>query len=123
MARILIIDDEELARFTMRALLEPAGHEVAEAEDGEEGIALQKTQLFDLVITDIVMSKKTGVETIIELKRDYPNLRIIAVSGSGITSPISFLEQATQYGADEVLAKPFSEDEFIECVNACLGVE
>lgn len=121
MARILIIDDEELSRFTMRAILEEAIHEVCEAEDGEAGVALHKAQPFDLVITDTIMSKKSGVQTIIELKRDYPSLQIIAVSGSGITSPESFLAQATRYGADRVLAKPFTEDEILECVNACLS--
>lgn len=120
MARILVIDDEELARFTLREILQAAGHDVSEAKNGNEGIAFQKAQPFDLVVTDIIMPEKEGVETIIELKRDYPDLKIIGISGGGRTRNLDFLKLAKQYGAEKVLTKPFTEDELIECVNACL---
>ncbi|OHC76187.1 MAG: hypothetical protein A3G18_00740 [Rhodospirillales bacterium RIFCSPLOWO2_12_FULL_58_28] len=121
MARILVIDDEELARFTLREILENAGHEVSEARNGNEGIAFQKATPFDLVITDIIMPEKEGVETIIELKRDYPGIRIIGISGGGRTRNLDFLKLAEQFGAARVLAKPFTEDELLACVNACLS--
>lgn len=120
MARILVMDDEELARFTLREILEADGHEVTEAENGKEGVAYQKANAFDLIVTDIIMPEKEGVETIIELKRDYPDLKIIAISGGGRTRNLDFLTLAEQYGAERVLAKPFSEDELLECVNGCL---
>jgi YesN/AraC family two-component response regulator len=120
MARVLVIDDEELARFTLREVLQTAGHEVAEATNGNEGITLQKAQPFDLIITDIIMPKKEGVETIIELKKDFPDLKIIGISGGGRTRNLDFLKLAKQFGAEKVLAKPFTEDELLESVNACL---
>lgn len=122
MARILIIDDEELSRFTVREILEAAGHEVVGARNGNEGIAFQKVHPFDLIITDIIMPEKEGIETIIELKHDYPDLRIIGISGGGRTRNLDFLELAEKYGAQGVLPKPFSEDELLECINACLSV-
>ncbi len=121
MARILLIDDEEIARYAVRQVLETGGHEVTEAENGNEGIALQKAQPFDLVVTDMIMPEKGGLETIVELKRDYPALPVIAISGGGRTRNLDFLELAKRYGADEVLAKPFSEEELLQCVDACLA--
>jgi len=122
MAHILIIDDEELARYTVREILQSAGHKVAEAANGAEGIALQKAQLFDLIITDIIMPEKEGVETIIELKRDFPDLKIISISGGGRTRNLDFLRLAKQFGAECALPKPFSEDDLLKCVNSCLAL-
>lgn len=121
MARILVVDDEELARFTLREILEGAGHEVVEATNGNEALANQKAHPFDLIITDIIMPEKEGVETIIELKRDYPNLKIIAISGGGRTRNLDFLNLAEEFGADKILPKPFSEQELLERVNECLS--
>jgi YesN/AraC family two-component response regulator len=120
MARILVIDDEQLARFTMREILETAGHEVEEAKNGDQGISSQKAQPFDVVITDIIMPEKEGVQTIIELRRDFPSLPIIAISGGGRTRNLDFLKIAERYGAKRILAKPFSEDELLDAVNTCL---
>lgn len=119
MARILVMDDEELARFTLREILEGAGHEVAEARDGEEGLLLLRQAAFDLVVTDIIMPRKEGVETVIELKRDHPQVKVIAISGGGRTRNLDFLKLAKEYGADRVLAKPFSESDLLEAVRGC----
>lgn len=121
MAKVLVVDDEELARFTIREILETAGHEVEEAENGVEALALQSAGPFDLVITDIIMPEKEGLETIIELKQRNPSLNIIAISGGGRTRNLDFLKLADECGADSILTKPFSEDELMECVNACLS--
>jgi|TARA_Y100000031_G_scaffold86706_1_gene95382 CheY-like chemotaxis protein len=121
MVRVLVVDDEEPARFTIRNILEAAGHEVDEAENGNEAISSQTANPFDLIIIDLIMPEKGGVETIIELKRDYPDLKIIAISGGGRTKKLNFLKQAYKLGADKPLAKPFSEDELLECVNDCLS--
>jgi CheY-like chemotaxis protein len=120
MARILVVDDEEPVRFTIRARLESAGHEVDEAKNGKEAIESQTAGPFDLIITDIIMPEKEGVETIFELKRDYPDLKIIAISGGGRTKNLDFLKLASGFGADKILAKPFSGKELLECVNDCL---
>ena len=83
MARILVVDDEELARFTIREMLAKAGHEIVEATNGNEAIELQKAEPFDLVVTDIIMPDKDGVETIAELKQNHPSPSILAISGGG----------------------------------------
>ena len=120
MARILVVDDEELARFTIREILESAGHEVTEATNGSEAIACQNADPCDLMITDMIMPEKTGVETIVELRRNYPDLKIIAISGGGRAKNLDFLKVAEELGAVKILPKPFSEGELIERVNACL---
>lgn len=120
MARILVVDDEELARFTMREILEGAGHEVAEAKNGAQGISLQRSRRFDIVITDIIMPEKEGVQTIIELRQEFPSLPIIAISGGGRTRNLDFLKIAEQYGARKILPKPFSEEELLAAVESCL---
>ena len=121
MTRIMIVDDEELARFTLREILEEAGYEVAEARNGNECLSFQRQSGFDLIITDIIMPEKEGVETIIELKRDYPNLKIIAISGGGRTRNLDFLKLAEEYGADQILSKPFSDDQLLEAVRGQLS--
>lgn len=120
MARILVIDDDELVLATIRAMLETSGHEVTTTADGEEGVVLQRKNPFDLVITDLFMPKKEGLETIIELKWKYPALKIIAISGSKGAEFVSFLSHALKLSADLALAKPFTEDELMKAVNACL---
>ena len=122
MARILIIDDEELVRFTIRQILEAAGHDVGEAKNGAEGLTRFKTNPYELVITDIIMPEKEGIETIIELHRDFPATRIIAISGGGRTRNLDFLKLAGQFGAAVSLAKPFSDDELIAAVDSCLAM-
>ena len=121
MARLLVIDDEKLARLTLRKILERAGHEVVEASNGSEGIAMYRAQPFDAVITDIIMPDKEGVETIIELKRDFPQVRLIAISGGGRTRNLDFLKLAMQYGAEKILAKPFSQDDLVDAVESLLA--
>jgi len=121
MANILVVDDEELARFCVRDVLETAGHEVQEAENGVKALAAQKEQSFDLVVTDIIMPEKEGVETILEMRKLYPDIKIVAISGGGRTRNMDFLKLAKQFGADRILAKPFSDDELMEQVDACLS--
>jgi len=120
MARILVIDDEELARFTMREILEAAGHTVDEAEDGDVGISKFEANPTDVIVTDIIMPKKEGVQTIIELKRDHPEVKIIAVSGGGRTRNMDFLKLAEEFGADKILAKPFADDDLLAAVKEVL---
>lgn len=121
MARILVVDDVELERFVIRNYLESAGHEVAEAENGVEAINAQNADPFDLIITDIVMPEKEGVETIIELKRAYPALKIIAISSGGAGKTPDYLKLAEEYGADGIIPKPIPKDTLLEQVSACLA--
>lgn len=121
MARILVVDDEELARFTMRTILESAGHEIDEAGDGEVGVSMIKKHRYEVVLLDIVMPKQEGLGTIIELKKDYPDQKIIAVSGGGRTKNQNYLRMASSLGVDETLAKPFTEAQLLAAVNQCLA--
>ena len=121
MADILVIDDEELALFTMREILEDAGHTVATASDGAAGLALQSSRRFDLVITDMIMPHKEGAQLIGEIREKDPGIPILAVSGSGRTRNTDLLELARQCGANAVLTKPFSEEDLLKVLAVCLG--
>ncbi len=123
MARILVIDDNEDVRAVVLGILESAGHEVVLAPDGARGIELQCKSPAVLVITDILMPEKEGIETIRELKRDFPGLKIIAMSGGGrLVGASNHLYTAKEMGADVVLRKPFGPDALLESVQQVLGL-
>ena len=121
MARILVIDDEPLARYTIREALENSGHSVAEAENGREGLQLFALQSFDLIITDILMPEMDGVQTIQELRLLNRIAKVIAITGGGSVRSEGRLALATRTGASSVLTKPFSDEELMSSVNACLA--
>ncbi|HEX9933606.1 MAG TPA: response regulator [bacterium] len=118
--RVLLIEDNALARFAMLEILEDAGFEVEDASSGDQGIALHHKKPFELVVTDIVMPKKDGLDTIRELKEAFPSLPIIAVSGGGRNRDVDSLEAARKAGADRVLRKPFTRQELVEIVTSLL---
>lgn len=120
MAKILVVDDEELARVSLRDVLEGEGHEVIEAANGKQALAMFETGQPDLVVTDMIMPEKEGVETIVEIKRISPTTPILAISGSGRTKNMDFLDLARQYGVQRTLPKPFSANELVEAVRALL---
>lgn len=119
--RVLVIDDEELARETLTSVLEDAGYEVLSAADGEAGLALFERDGADVVVTDIIMPKKEGIETIFDLRARSPDLCIIAISGGGRIASDRFLAIARKFGADHVLSKPFRNDALIAVVRRCLS--
>ncbi|GAB6051691.1 response regulator [Magnetospira thiophila] len=121
MALILVIDDEEVARFTLREILESEGHEILEAANGEEGLDVFNAHKLDLVITDIIMPHKEGIETIMELHKAAPDLPVIAISGGGRTRNLDFLEYSKEFGASSVLVKPFTDEQLMAVVNRHLG--
>lgn len=120
MAKILVIDDDDTVRLSVRLALEDAEHEVDEATNGAEGLDQLKSQLADLVVTDIFMPEKEGLETIDEIRRDYPQIKIIAISGGGRIDPQDYLEIARQLGADHVLFKPFDIHLLLDVVDGLL---
>lgn len=121
MALILIIDDDTTIREVLRQILERAGYEVMEASDGREGLNLYRERQADLIITDIVMPKKDGLETITDLRVEFPGSKIIAISGGGRLDPKPYLELAEGFGADRLLTKPFGHEELLEAVQDLLG--
>lgn len=121
MARILIVDDEELVRFSLRTMLEEFEHSVEEAADGNEALAKIKEGGFDLAIIDIFMPEKEGTETIMELRRDFPDLKLVAISGGGQTGDLAYLKVAEAFGADMILPKPLTESDLRIAVDSLLG--
>ena len=126
MARILLIDDEDLSRFGVRRALESGGHEVFEASDGKEGVSEFKMMAAsgktpDVTITDILMPVKSGYKTIGEIREISPQANIIAISGGGGGDPLVFLEISKSLGASFSLCKPFTPDELLEMVDRCLA--
>ena len=118
---ILIIDDEQLIRLQIRSALELEGFTVREAANGNEGLARIAEATPDVVITDILMPDKEGIETILELRRTHPKIRIIAISGGGRTGNKDFLRTAKHLGADRTLAKPFGLAELLRLVHEVLA--
>jgi len=123
MPRILIIDDEAQIRLMLRMTFEDEGYEVVEASDGAEGIELFTCNPTDCVITDIIMPEKEGIETILELKKLDPELKIIAISGGGKSSPDDYLAAAERLGANRTFFKPIDRAELVTAVRELLQCE
>ena len=116
MKRILLIEDDELMRGMVRQMLELEDFEVIEAADGNEGLAAYRKHPTDLVITDIIMPHKDGLNTIDDLLREFPRARIIAISGGGSIKPERYLSVAKILGANRILEKPFSRKQLLEAI-------
>ncbi len=123
MARILIIDDESQIRSMLRLMLERVGYEVIEAADGMDGIRQYRDNPADLIITDLIMPNKDGIGMIIELKKEFPNVKIIAMSGGGVNRPEGYLDGAKKLGATRTLTKPIDRDEMINAVKETLKAD
>ena len=121
MPRILVIDDESLVRSTVVMILTREGFSVEEASDGAAGIAMCHKHLPDVVITDIFMPNRDGIEVVMELKRSCPRTKIIAMTGGGQTRMMEIASPAKLLGADHILHKPFERDSLLAAVNAVLG--
>jgi DNA-binding response OmpR family regulator len=122
--RILVVDDEEQIRSMLAQMLEHEGFEVDTAENGEEGMNLITRHAYDLIITDMIMPIKDGLKLIMELVRDYPDQRILAISGGGAIKAERYLTMAGYLGDDIVtLEKPFKRETLLALVNEQLGVK
>ena len=120
MALILIIDDEPQIRSMLKLMLERDGYEVAEAPDGIEGIRVYRQKPADLIITDLIMPNKDGIGMIIDLKKEFPNVKIIAMSGGGLNKPEGYLRGAKKLGAACTLTKPIDRDEMLRTIKDVL---
>ncbi len=121
MSLILIVDDDPSIRGFIRLYLEEAGHGVLEAEDGKACMRLFAGNAVDLVILDIFMPEKDGIETIQEIRDKNPDCKVLAISGGSVKMGMGFLHHAKAFGANEILVKPFSEDELLGAVGRLLG--
>ena len=121
MARILVIDDNADMREVMRLILEGAGYSVDLAADGALGLVLQRSRPADVVITDIFMPNQDGLETVAHLRREFPQVKVIAMSGGGVLVKGSrYLSTASEIGAHALLAKPFHPEQLLRAVRELL---
>jgi CheY-like chemotaxis protein len=119
MASILVIDDNEPVRGFLRAVLEGQGHTVREAGQGRPAVQGLRTSPVDLVLTDIYMPDCDGLEVIMTLRRDFPSIRIVAMSGG--SGDRNLLVVARQLGAQEVLEKPINVEDLVRTVTTALN--
>ena len=120
MARILIIDDEPQIRSMLTLMLEREGYEIVEAADGVAGIKIYRQNPADLIITDLIMPNKDGIGMIIDLKKEFPDVKIIAMSGGGLNKPDGYLKGAKKLGAACTLTKPIDREEMLKAVREIL---
>jgi DNA-binding response OmpR family regulator len=120
MARILVIEDEPVLCTLMQEALEKAGHKVLTATDGEKGVRLFFKQPCDVVITDILMPEKEGLEIILELTQQFPGVKIIAISGGGVSLGDYLLDVAKEFGAKRALRKPIQMKQLVAVVKEVL---
>src|SRR6266480_7335134 len=123
MARIIVIDDNDAARSTMRRVLEKTGHEVLEASDGNAGLKLLTETGARLVITDIFMPGQDGIVTLRRIRKEFPGVRVIAVSGGDATGRIDLRRDAELLGAARTLRKPFAPAELRRAVEETLALD
>jgi two-component system chemotaxis response regulator CheY len=121
MASVLIIDDDASVRRVLRSTLERAGHQVVEAGNGAEGMQRYRTRPADLVITDVFMPDQDGIETIQQLRQEFPDCRILAISGGSVGGTSGTLTDAMLFGADATLAKPFAIQQLTAAVADLLA--
>jgi len=121
MAQILVIDDDHHLRDMYRSILERAEYDVIDAPNGEVGARLYRENLPDLILTDLFMPEQEGLQTIMELKKDFPGVKIIAISGGAQGLPASdFLRMAKMLGARRTLQKPVPKADLILVIREVL---
>jgi DNA-binding NtrC family response regulator len=116
MIHILIIEDDIAVQEMLRKTLEREGYQVTTASNGRIGIREYHNQVFDVVITDLIMPEMEGMETIMSLKKDNPQVKIIAMSGGGLNNPDQYLEVAKKLGAAKTFEKPLRRQVLLEAV-------
>ena len=122
MKSILIVDDEAGIRKVMKAILENEGFSVLEAAGGNEAIRQYGKYSPDLVVTDLLMPGKDGIETLFELRQINCNVRVIALSGGGRICSESYLNYAMKLGATAAIEKPFTSVEFMAVINRAMAI-
>ncbi|MCX5722510.1 MAG: response regulator [Nitrospirae bacterium] len=119
MPSILVVDDEDQIRRLIRETLEQAGYQVAEARDGKEAILQCRRAPADLIIMDILMPDQDGLETTSRLRREFPDVKVIAITGgSEMVGTLNFLDVAKMLGAHRTLQKPFEMKALLDAVHA-----
>lgn len=120
MARILVVDDEEVVRSLLKTILKHDGHEVVEAGDGTEAVEIHKNEPADLVMVDLVMPRKHGLDTILEMREHHPETRFIVMTGA-LPSLLDSENMATMLGDALTLAKPMTPPDLLRAVHKALA--
>ncbi|MFH1845325.1 MAG: response regulator [bacterium] len=120
MSKILIVDDDNMVRGMLKMTLEEVGYEVEVACDGCDALRILDGGEFRLMVTDIVMPEKEGLELIREVRRDHPDVKIIAISGGGRNGPQFYLEAAGKFGADFTFYKPVESEQLLSAVQSLM---
>lgn len=121
MARVLVVDDEAGVRAAIRKFLSRAGHDVLEAADGKTALTMYQNDPVDVIIMDIYMPEMDGIEATIRLKYEFPDVKIIAVSGGGYLEKAKILEREAGLGVVRTLAKPLHKSDILDTVSQALG--
>ncbi len=121
-ASILVIDDDKLMCLALAKILTSAGYNVVQACDGDEGLKLYRAQAFDLVITDLIMPDKEGIQIIRELRKENSSIRIIAMSAGGRGGATDYLKWARLMGAKQCLSKPIKREDLLGAVESVLAL-
>ncbi|MDP3370436.1 MAG: response regulator [Brevundimonas sp.] len=121
MAVIVIVDDDPTVRLIATELLRPDDHVVVEAQDGDEALKVIASMAVDLVVLDMLMPNKDGLETIVELRRNHPHIRILAISSGGRVGADQLLRTAMMLGADDTLVKPLRLETFAPTISRLLS--
>lgn len=121
MKRVLLVDDDSLARNYFKTLLQGAGYEVTEAGDGKEAVRKYRETKPDLIVTDIFMPKMSGLDALLEIDPRSDGVPVIALSGGGTGTGADPLQLAQSLGAVKTFHKPFPYKEFLEAVKGALG--
>lgn len=121
MSKILVIDDSQSIIDMMGDFLSAEGHEVLTAENGNTGIQMIKKYRPSLVVTDIIMPEKDGVEVTLFLRMNYPEIKLVVMSAGGAIPAEQHLLHMSQLGAEHMLVKPFSKSDMLSAVNKALN--
>jgi DNA-binding response OmpR family regulator len=111
--RILLVDDDPLVRASLAEVLSESGYDVAEAMDGSDGLKALERAAFDLVVLDILMPERDGLETIREIRKKWATLPVLAISGGDRTGWCDHLHMAASFGADDTMSKPFLSSDLL----------
>jgi len=120
MAKILLVEDDELVRDMLAQVLQKAAHEVTCAVDGEDAAKILQEMHPDIMVTDIIMPKKSGITLISEVKNRHPNMEIIAISGGGRLDPIGYLDLSENLGASVSFEKPVDNTALLMAIDLLL---
>lgn len=118
---ILVMDDDDGVRGRLRQMLEREGHDVVEACNGDVGLDLLREEMVELVITELLMPDKDGIETIMDLRKYFPLVRTCAISGGSRLEAPHCLDMAKRFGVTKTLAKPIGREALLQAVQECLA--